>query len=1232
MVNRFVLGVGCVAVVACGDSGTSERDGGTDGGAGIDADITVDSNGNDGGVGIDAEIIPIMSIREVRPQAASRTVDTPLEVFGTNIVSGATVSLTNCDTNTVYSLTPVTVDGSGGSLSATLVADSAREQGLYTVTVENPDGQTDVLECAFRVLAAQPPTVTSVTPNSAFNGVAGDGVNSDQVITIGGTGFISTPAVRWVKTDGSEVFNALFVGFGSDTELTAVAPSETLAMPAGEYHVEVINPDLLSATWQVDDMAGGTVPGIFTITTTPPPLIADVAPAQVPNADCLTTTMVITGADFGVNATAWWVAPSGTVCAGSETNPNGDVLCPVNVTRVSETQLDAQFGVCPPQGAWPLTVRNADGQADTFFLVEIRNSNDGHLDSAAFDTLPSRLNTARFKHGAEFGFDPFGNAYIYASAGQDAAGGVLGSTEFTQLDAFGNAGPFQVSMQYVNSTTPRAMNSLGTPRQGATLVRVGRTLFTIGGAAAATDVAATVNALTNVERAEILSYQQVPAIKLPQATGANGLPVGSWYYRVSALGPWGEGLASREVVLLNQGGEIEICWDPPSATGATSYHVYRSLSADGRGNTAAAIAYEVAGPCFVDTGADEQAPAPGNVRGVVSAGAGLAQGDHVYRVSATLSLTGGPWETYAGYESTVAVSAADVTNGTAQATLNWDSIAGATYSVYKWDSASERFRLLEGGDSLAAPTFIDTGAAFDGSDRSPRAHVMPLPPGSLSVWDDTSVPALNTAREGLDSVVIALDPAMSSGVAARILVAGGRTANTAGSYLTTAESLGILEDGTLEASWFNEVPQFNHARAFYALVTTQFRNDTPVPPDPEEPPCGDLDGDGFVSCDCAPVGTPTSQLDCNDADPGIHPGATEVCGDGVDQDCDMGCTGSDLACTCSDDADGDGHISKACGGDDCCDSAADTSLGCTDASAGSIFPGATDVCENGIDENCDDQDATCDCADDLDQDGHVSIACGGADCCDTGADVSLGCTEATAPNINPDQTEVCANGVDDNCDGFEPICRIAPTSPYAAEPYAASAAVMKPPALPHSAQRAAQPAALPRGNVHGISHKLVGDEPVYVVAVLGDDEFSDPNTSSRSDMEACLVGIDGHLACGTVDGDWEVQSATTPQDSFGIDAFLYRSFLYPFYGLSREDTASPRRDLINSSIARFPVNDPAGVTGDLLLGGRQSANVSATNSRAYYKGLRLVAYIYLIGGWVTDNGGQPTDTVERHLQ
>ena len=138
----------------------------------------------------------------------------------------------------------------------------------------------------------------------------------------------------------------------------------------------------------------------------------------------------------------------------------------------------------------------------------------------------------------------------------------------------------------------------------------------------------------------------------------------------------------------------------------------------------------------------------------------------------------------------------------------------------------------------------------------------------------------------------------------------------------------------------------------------------------------DDDLDGFVDVNCGGV-------DCNDMDPEVNPGSEEVCGDSVDNDC----SGADNDL----DIDGDGFVSDdpLCGGDDC------------DDTNPTVKPGAQDVCNNGIDEDCDGVDNN----EDDDLDGFVDLNCGGEDCDDTD------------PEVNPSVEEVCNNGIDDDCDG-----------------------------------------------------------------------------------------------------------------------------------------------------------------------------------------------------------------------
>ncbi|NBS41030.1 hypothetical protein EBS80_00015 [bacterium] len=138
-------------------------------------------------------------------------------------------------------------------------------------------------------------------------------------------------------------------------------------------------------------------------------------------------------------------------------------------------------------------------------------------------------------------------------------------------------------------------------------------------------------------------------------------------------------------------------------------------------------------------------------------------------------------------------------------------------------------------------------------------------------------------------------------------------------------------------------------------------------------------------------------VDCDDTDAAINPGAAEVC-DGVDQNCD-GTADEGVTTHVYRDADGDGYGDELSGTDACGvpSGYVTTVYDCNESDA-SIHTGATEIPNDGIDQDCDSADLVVEA--DADSDGYSESA----DCDDSDATVNPGATETL-------------DGVDQDCDG-----------------------------------------------------------------------------------------------------------------------------------------------------------------------------------------------------------------------
>jgi hypothetical protein len=172
-----------------------------------------------------------------------------------------------------------------------------------------------------------------------------------------------------------------------------------------------------------------------------------------------------------------------------------------------------------------------------------------------------------------------------------------------------------------------------------------------------------------------------------------------------------------------------------------------------------------------------------------------------------------------------------------------------------------------------------------------------------------------------------------------------------------------------------------------------------------------------------PDGVADCQHDCDDRDPGINPGVSEICGDGIDQNC---CDDNDGR----DDLDGDGYARCGAALSDCVDlppgMPGPINVFGEEVPSNEIHPGAQDVCD-GLDNDCLNG---CDSSDSYDPDDDGYLNCRSpngnevagvhrlADGCEA---APIDCLETVRPGA-PAPSTVNPGAVDDTCDGWDNNC------------------------------------------------------------------------------------------------------------------------------------------------------------------------------------------------------------------
>jgi hypothetical protein len=209
-------------------------------------------------------------------------------------------------------------------------------------------------------------------------------------------------------------------------------------------------------------------------------------------------------------------------------------------------------------------------------------------------------------------------------------------------------------------------------------------------------------------------------------------------------------------------------------------------------------------------------------------------------------------------------------------------------------------------------------------------------------------------------------------------------------YIDDELVLTVIDDGT---HWNPNQPQHNGYTSGYSALSGGYARNyyDNVRIYQVTPEVTDADGDGY-----------SSDLDCDDSNAAINPGATEEC-NSIDDNCN-GAIDEGVKSTFYLDSDGDNYGNPSATTEACTAPTGyvGNSTDCNDGN-NSIYPGAAEIAYDDIDQDCSGADLT-----DVDGDGFDSTAVvGGTDCDDNDN------------NTYPGAAEIAYDGIDQDCNGAD---------------------------------------------------------------------------------------------------------------------------------------------------------------------------------------------------------------------